>query len=140
MAEAKKVGADDIVEIHEKSIADSKKIVQLLKITGRKEINMIHSQVHIKIDNYFDCSGLSEEADICIAAMYRVRNKAAWKYFQMSYLDIYLKFKQTHRKRFKDQLMAIETLYPLRIIDEPYLCSINCIQAIMPLEEEILEQ
>lgn len=130
----------DLAEFHENSIKEWKKKLFILEVIHIEELQEIHPQTQIRIVTQEKKTGWSSFAHAALRGVYRVRDLACRELFGKAYLDLFLLSKTTGKKKYKDQLRALEMLYALRIFDEPYLRSIDCKNCMLDPDKAFYEK
>lgn len=111
----------DLAEFYKRSIREWKQKLQLLIVLRITELKEIHPLAQVRIESKQDSSGFSPVAFETLKAYLKARNYVIKIYLNCSYLDLYYRSERLSEPLAQKQMKAIETLVPIRLLDEPFM-------------------
>jgi len=111
----------DIAEFYEKSIHLWRQKLSIMNVLETNELKEIHPLTCALIKSKQVVSGFSPAAFEVLKGFLKTRNHTTENYLNCSYLDLYYRSECLSDPLAKRQLEAIETLIPIRLLDQSYM-------------------
>lgn len=137
LAQVKGGNNEDFIKFYEAMLLEWKQKLKTINTLKTEELVEIHPQTQIRIDDDFNTSGFSESTAEAIKAFIEIRDYAAKKYFNRSYMDLYFHGTRYTNSEDRKKLDAIDHLYEIRITDFSY-AELNDLRTGRVLEEQPL--